>query len=59
MFSDVRSLRLLVCTIPLLAALIVAVTLTPVTAASDDQPVLGSPSHYAPTGKGWGKAHPR
>ena len=35
-----------------------AVTLTPVTAAAADQPVLGSPSHLAPAGKGWGKAAP-
>ena len=54
-----RSLRLLVFTIPLLAALLLVATLPPVTAAADDQPVLGSPSHYAPAGQGWGKAHPR
>jgi len=55
----VRSLRLLVFTIPLIAALLLVVTLPPVTAAADDQPVLGSPSHYVPAGKGWGKVHPR
>jgi hypothetical protein len=54
----VRSLRLLVPAAPLLVAVLLAATLTPVTAAADDQPVLGSPSHLAPTGKGWGRAHP-
>ncbi len=53
----VRSPRLLVLSAPLLAALLVS--LTPVTAAADDQPVLGSPSHLAPAGQGWGRAHPR
>ena len=28
-------------------------------AAAATEPVLGSPGHLAPAGKGWGKAHPR
>jgi len=55
---DVRSLRLLVLSVPVLAALVLAATLSPVTAAADQEPALGSPSHDAPIGKGWGKAHP-
>jgi hypothetical protein len=54
----VRSLRLLALTAPLLAALLLATTLPSVTAAASDEPVLGSPSHLAPAGKGWGRAHP-
>jgi hypothetical protein len=45
--------------IPLLTAVVLAATLTPVTAAADDPPVLGSPAHAQPTGAGWGTAHPR
>ena len=56
---DVPSLRLLVPAVPLVAALVLAATLTPVTSAAAGEPVLGSPGHLAPEGKGWGKAQPR
>jgi hypothetical protein len=56
--QGVRSLRLLALSAPLLAAVLLAATLTSVTAAADNEPVLGSPSHYAPAGRGWGKPHP-
>ncbi len=56
---DVPSLRLLVPAVPLVAALVLAATLTPVTSAAADEPVLGSPGHLAPEAKGWGKAQPR
>jgi hypothetical protein len=46
-------------TLPLVAAVLLASTLAPVTAAADLQPVLGSASHFAPVGQGWGTAHPR
>ena len=45
---------------PLLVAALLALTLDPVdTAEAVSEPVLGSPSHLAPTAKGWGRAHPR
>ena len=56
--EGVRSLRLLVLSVPLLVAAFLAATVSPVIAAAADEPVLGSPSHDAPVGKGWGKAHP-
>ena len=52
--------RILAVLAPLAVAGLVAVTLAPVTSADAvDEPVLGSPAHLAPAGKGWGKAHPR
>jgi len=52
--------RILALVTPLLAAVFVAATLAPGTAADAvDEPTLGSPAHLAPAAKGWGKAHPR
>jgi hypothetical protein len=52
--------RILALVAPLLVAAFVAVTLVPVVQATGaEEPLLGSPAHYAPTGQGWGKPHPR
>jgi hypothetical protein len=52
--------RILALASPLCVAAFVAATLVPFADASGaGEPVLGSPSHLAPAGQGWGRAHPR
>jgi hypothetical protein len=45
--------------IRVLLPLLVLAFLVPSAAVADSTPVLGSPHHLAPVGKGWGKVAPR
>ena len=52
--------RILALIVPLVVAALVAVTLVPVSEATEAEvPALGSPAHLAPTAHGFGKVSPR